>query len=89
MKLPHYQVLSAVKKRAIDVLIDLANAAGKLKVIRNDPWDCRTGSWYEDCSWPCCAAVPSCVVILYPFLCEHHVLVGSLRQRICGIFLFF
>lgn len=40
MKLPHYQVLSAVKKRVIDVLIDLANAAGKLKVIRNDPWDC-------------------------------------------------
>lgn len=52
MKLPRYQVLSAVKKESIDVLIDLVNGAGKLKV-RNDPWDCRTGSWFEDCSWPC------------------------------------
>lgn len=87
VKLPRFQVLSAVKKsKSTDVLIDLANAARKQKVIRNDPWDGRTGSWYEDCSWPCCAAMPSCVLFLYPLLHEHHILVGSLRQRIWEIF---
>lgn len=87
MKLPPYQVLSAVKKGSIDVLIDLANGARKLKVIRNDPRDFRTGSSYGDCSWPCCAPVPSCVLFLYPLLHEHHILVGILRQRICELFL--
>lgn len=87
VKLPPFQVLCAVKKgKNTDVLIDLANAARKLKVIKNGPWDGRTRSWYEDYSWPCCAAMPSCVLFLYPLLREHHVLVGSLRPRIWEIF---
>lgn len=75
-----------LEKGSADVLINLADGTGKLKVIRNDPQDCRTGSRYEDCSWPCCAAVPSWVLFLYPLLHEHHVLLGSLRQRICESF---
>lgn len=86
MKLQCYiaRVFLAIKNECIDILIDSVNAAGKLKkkkkkkMVRNYTWECRTGSWYEDCSWSC-AAVLSCVVILCSLLDQHCILVGSLR----------